>query len=229
MKNKIFKFRRWLKGFVLEQKCIPWFLWEKLYEYRAILFNINNQKYWNKVWGNEIGNIPDYRLYINKFNRITELTPSRSNVLDIGCGLGILMERLLNEKNCKVMGIDISKAAVEYVKKKGMNAIIKKVPPLPFRDSSFDIVIATEIIEHCSNPLTMLDEILRVLNNSGKFFITVPENHGPDSNREHLKKYTYNSIKKFVSLRVNKFNVEQITEDTGWSSNLLVYGIKTDM
>jgi SAM-dependent methyltransferase len=45
---------------------------------------------------------------------------------------------------------------------------------MPFEEQSFDSVVATEVLEHCPDPLVTLREIYRVLKPSGLFFFTVP-------------------------------------------------------
>lgn len=227
--------REYLKKFIFGQKCIPWFLskkWQtsylrsKLYECKALFFNTNTVQYWDNTWQQKMKNIPDYLLYRNKFDSIVSIVPSTKKVLDVGCGIGILMERLLKEKDCQVVGIDMSESAVEYIKKKGMEAKLAKVPPIPYPDNSFDVVIATEFLEHFTRPLLIFDELLRVLKNSGMFITSVPENHGFDTNREHVKKYTEASLCKVFSKRVKQTHILRIQEEHGWPLYLLAYGIK---
>lgn len=45
---------------------------------------------------------------------------------------------------------------------------------LPFKDNSFDTVIAGEVIEHVENPSFLLREINRVLEDKGKLIISTP-------------------------------------------------------
>lgn len=45
---------------------------------------------------------------------------------------------------------------------------------LPFKDNSFDHVIALDVIEHIKDDALFLNEILRVLKKRGKLFITTP-------------------------------------------------------
>jgi SAM-dependent methyltransferase len=45
---------------------------------------------------------------------------------------------------------------------------------MPLADESFDCAIATEVLEHCPEPLVTLREIRRILKTAGVFFFTVP-------------------------------------------------------
>lgn len=231
--HKIYSKR--LKDFVLEQRCIPWFIierWQKsfirnkLLEYKAMLFNINTSTYWDSVWEKESIDVPDFRLYFKKFSTIISVTPPKSKVLDLGCGLGILMERLVKEKGCDVSGIDISNNAVECIIKKGMKAKQGKIPPIPYQNETFDVVIATELLEHFNKPTLILKEMYRVVKKSGMVIVSVPENHGPDTNREHVKTYTYDSLENLISKITGDYKIIKIKEEKGWESHLLAIGYK---
>lgn len=45
---------------------------------------------------------------------------------------------------------------------------------LPFADATFDCVLCTEVLEHCSDPSDVLEEIARVLRPGGAVFLTTP-------------------------------------------------------
>ena len=47
--------------------------------------------------------------------------------------------------------------------------------PWPYDDASFDLVIASEVIEHLTqDPMHVISEANRVLSSKGKLFITTP-------------------------------------------------------
>ena len=72
-------------------------------------------------------------------------------VLDIGCGAGQL-SLALSQRNAAVIGIDVSSRMVELAKKRLGNQIDVRVhdlsQPLPFEDSSFDIVVASLVMHY---------------------------------------------------------------------------------
>lgn len=45
---------------------------------------------------------------------------------------------------------------------------------MPFEDNSFDSMMATEVLEHCPDPLLIVQEMKRVLKPGGVLFFTVP-------------------------------------------------------
>ena len=69
-------------------------------------------------------------------------------MLDIGCGIGDLLARLRDEKKCDVYGLDISSEAIERVRSRGMHGKVAKLPSIPYPAGYFDVVTATEVLEH---------------------------------------------------------------------------------
>src|SRR5690606_18508018 len=45
---------------------------------------------------------------------------------------------------------------------------------MPFEDSTYQTIMATEVLEHCPEPEIVLKEIYRILKPGGVFFFTVP-------------------------------------------------------
>jgi glycosyltransferase involved in cell wall biosynthesis/SAM-dependent methyltransferase len=91
-------------------------------------------------------------------------------VLDVGCGLGVYM-RHLEEVGYDAYGIDLSSFASKASKQSRASALF-----LPFRDSCFDVLISTHLIEHLT-PVEIGDflrEARRVLKNSGRIFLITP-------------------------------------------------------
>jgi len=112
---------------------------------------------------NEVYSKGDNKTNRIEFEIIASMVEYNSSVLDLGCGDGTLGEKLIKERNCKVVGIDISKVAVEYAKRKGVNAIVGDLDePLNFGDNTFDYVILCDVLEHLFDPIFALKEALRV-------------------------------------------------------------------
>jgi len=94
--------------------------------------------------------------------------------LDIGCGMGHLIS-LLQDKQW-IVGIDINHKLLKYGREhlQARNILTASATKLPFRDESFDWIIANQVIEHISNYHSFLDEALRVLKAGGRIFISTP-------------------------------------------------------
>lgn len=131
--------------------------------------------------------------------------PQQGKILDIGCGGGGNIARLLKRcPNGTVTGIDYSSVSVEKSKKVNAQAIQDgrckvvegSVAVLPFKENDIDMVTAFETIyfwpdiEHCFN------EVKKVLKPGGMFVI-VNEDDGLSGNNEKWEKliegmHTYN-------------------------------------
>jgi 2-polyprenyl-3-methyl-5-hydroxy-6-metoxy-1,4-benzoquinol methylase len=109
----------------------------------------------------------------------TLLTHHRAgaSVLDIGCATGSLLY-YLGQRGWHVTGVEISPCA-EYAKKE-RKLDIRSVPleENKFADSSFDVVLASHLIEHLNNPQSFLTETYRILKKDGRVFITTPNISG---------------------------------------------------
>lgn len=101
--------------------------------------------------------------------------PEGKRLLDIGCGVGDIAY-YLKRRGFSVKGIDFSKVAVQKSKEKGIDAGICDVDQvgLPFEGDSFDVIWATDVIEHVFDPMNLISEMARVIKPSGEIFITVP-------------------------------------------------------
>jgi ubiquinone/menaquinone biosynthesis C-methylase UbiE len=107
------------------------------------------------------------------------LPQSQDILLDIGCDTGEFTKIYLQEKKAKTAyGLDvnpdlISKANVnlgnENLKYFHYNGNI-----FPFEDNSFDLITATEVLEHVENENLFLSELYRVLKPKGKVLLSVP-------------------------------------------------------
>jgi 2-polyprenyl-3-methyl-5-hydroxy-6-metoxy-1,4-benzoquinol methylase len=104
-----------------------------------------------------------------------EAESTSNKLLDIGCGVGTISKELQN-LGYDVMGIDFSSVAVEKAKEKGINAICRDVDGggLDFPDNHFDVVWAGDVIEHVFDPISLFEEIRRVLKKDGVLLLTTP-------------------------------------------------------
>lgn len=109
-------------------------------------------------------------------------TTSRNfpNILDIGCGNGLFSIRFA-ESGSRVVGIDLSLAAIKKAKHEANNKrlhdldfLVGSAENLPFKDSSFDIVFHSEVLEHVEEPKLLVWESARVLKDGGSLVASVP-------------------------------------------------------
>lgn len=92
-----------------------------------------------------------------------------SRTLEVGCGAGVLRGRLPNW-----IGVDVSEAAVRRVPDRHP-AVVAAAEALPFSESTFDLVVMFNLIEHLSEPQLALDEAVRLLRPGGYLIIRSPQ------------------------------------------------------
>ena len=97
-----------------------------------------------------------------------------NNVLEIGCGVGMLSDHLSQKYDMNVFGIDIDHEQIEIAKKCFKNNTklsfsVESATNLPFENSSFDMVLSFNVIHHISSWKNVLKEVHRVLRPAGVF------------------------------------------------------------
>ena len=71
----------------------------------------------------------------------------------------------------QAIGVDVAEAALRRARSRHPGVEFLLVPldgPLPFEDGSFDLVWASEVIEHVSDTARWLSEVRRVLAPAGR-------------------------------------------------------------
>lgn len=101
------------------------------------------------------------------------------NVLDIGCGGGANIARML--RHCPdgiVCGLDASQESVDYARRKNRKLLDKRcfirlgnVRQMPYKDNTFDVVTAFETIYFWDDLAACFAEVFRILRPHGKFLI----------------------------------------------------------
>ena len=99
---------------------------------------------------------------------------NKPRVLDIGCATGSLLERLKG-RGWETTGIEISAAQAEYGRqKRGLDVRDLPLEENLFPAESFDVVLASHLIEHVNDPAALVHEVHRILAPGGRFFVTTP-------------------------------------------------------
>jgi SAM-dependent methyltransferase len=100
-------------------------------------------------------------------------------VLDLGCGDGRFTAELAGA-GAVAVGVEIARAAVDRAQANHPGLDFRLAPidgPLPLDDNAFELVWASEVIEHVADTARWLSEIRRVLVPGGRLLVTTPS-HG---------------------------------------------------
>lgn len=99
-----------------------------------------------------------------EYKVILKMIEPGASVLDLGCGDGELMFRLMSEKNARTQGIEIDEKAIYQCVGKGLSVFHGDVDSglSEYPDKSFDYVILNQSFQQVKNPDMVLNEALRV-------------------------------------------------------------------
>jgi SAM-dependent methyltransferase len=98
-------------------------------------------------------------------------------LIDIGCATGALLEKLRN-RGGESRGVEISPSA-EYARRtRGLDVRSIPLEECRFPAASFDVVLASHLIEHLNDPAGFTAEVYRILAPGGRFLVTTPNISG---------------------------------------------------
>src|SRR5271157_5658533 len=135
-----------------------------------------------------------------------------SKILDIGCSAGALLRELVRAGFVNARGIDKSKKAVEFCKAGGQkNVSLMDGARMGFGDAEFDLLIASNVLEHIENDRTALSEWHRVLKPGGRLLVFVPAFSFPWSGHDEANMHyrRYNRGELASKLRDGGFSIER--------------------
>ena len=102
---------------------------------------------------------------------ILELLPEPCRVLIVGAGRGG-MAKVLGAHGYDLTNIDLHP---EHFNVEGQECKqVDVMKGLPFKDNTFDLILAVEVMEHLENPWSFFGEAIRCLDNNGSFVFTSP-------------------------------------------------------
>lgn len=138
-------------------------------------------------------------------------------VLDIGCATGALLD-FLRGKGWSVTGVEISPSAEYAQKERKLDVRGTPLEECNFPAKSFDIVLASHLIEHLNNPRSFLKEVQRILKDNGRAYISTPNIAGFQSRLfgsrwrsaifDHLYLFSVDTLKKL--LKETGFKTERV-------------------
>lgn len=114
-----------------------------------------------------------------RYRMLSSKVPKGSKkVLDIGCGNGELI-CMLAEKGHKCVTLDLSKNRLakfkSRAKKLGVTQIQGDSTNIPLQDSSIDIIMCSEVLEHIKDYEKVLKQMNRILKPHGRIVVSVPD------------------------------------------------------
>lgn len=141
---------------------------------------------------------------------------SRLKVLDVGVGLGRLLERFPDFDR---FGVDISRGYLKHAKTKGIEVCMSRIEEIPYKEKYFDILVSSDVLEHVFDLNLVLKKIISVVKENGIIVIRVPYKEDLDGYTQadypydlvHLRNFDENSLKilfeKIFNIEVLEWNL----------------------
>ena len=152
--------RAWLARFALSHLKTFLAMWKLRnsiasadYDARAYESVVPLQRYWQR----------------RRYQVITTMAAGANRVLDVGCG----SSRIIGSG--RMVGLDIVLAKLRYARRYGNPLVHGSIFELPFKDSAFDCVICSEVIEHVPADQRVFSELERVLEAGGRLILGTPD------------------------------------------------------
>jgi len=154
---------------------------------------------------------------------IAHITPNVSAILDLGCGIGALTTQLAKRFPSTLMvGIDRSKYLLSRIpRKKNISTILGDIPTLPFRNQSFDLVVAVQVLHeifHFKGAKTLnraFQDVYHLLKKDGELIILDHFNPGDAPISFKLPEEMRNRLREFQSKFKPRKIIYHESED-GW-------------
>lgn len=125
------------------------------------------------------------------------------NILDVGCGKGRYLYKLLElNNNQDLHAVDISEKVMSQLPET-INKKVGTMMSLPFNDEEFDFVYTIEALEHSVNLSGALNELTRILKKGGTLLII-------DKNKSKLGRLKMPKWEQWFSSKDLKLDLEKL-------------------
>lgn len=202
-------------------------------KYNDLIWKNNENRYHHEEKGLTLDN-----LNVN-ISMLGSLICDDSCVLDVGCGEGKLA-KLIEQKNCKLYGIELDSAAIKYAISQNRYEDIFQlnIEDLAANEEEFrrfeenrfefDYIVLSDILEHTVNPTKALCDAAKYLKYFGKILISIPNVNNADIilnllrgrfnymqsgilDNTHTKYFTKTSFIEWIS-EINKISTNCVFE-----------------
>ncbi len=133
---------------------------------------------------------------------ISSLAISPRRTLDAGCGTGHNLEFLRNKTS--YAGMDVAHEALQFCRHNGIERLAQgNLEDVGFKDKSFDLILALDVIEHCEDPERAVSQFKRLLSDDGYLLVTAPAFRflwSPhDESLSHMRRYNKKDLEILLS------------------------------
>lgn len=131
----------------------------------------------NEAWVDVLLSPAETQFQTKDFSRLLDLLTSfqsSGRLLDVGCSIGRFLD-LARKRGFETIGLELSQKARRYAQETlELEVLDKTLEEIHFPEASFDVVIASGVLEHVVDPVQFLREVNRVLKIGGIILVGVP-------------------------------------------------------
>jgi 2-polyprenyl-6-hydroxyphenyl methylase/3-demethylubiquinone-9 3-methyltransferase len=100
---------------------------------------------------------------------------AEGTILELGCGEGILKDRLCPLKYSRYLGVDISSEAIHRAsyKQDEKSSFVREDARIYNPDQRFDVIVFNECLEYFQDPLSLVRRYQRFLEKKGVFIVSM--------------------------------------------------------
>lgn len=148
-----------------------------------------------------------------------------SRVLDVGCGIGLLLKKLKSMGFYKLEGIDFSEKAVNAVSEAGIACHKGVFTDLERENHGYDLIFMNNYLEHTLNPLNELKKARALLKDKGALLGKAPNFDSFDRflfgrywGGNHVPRHTF---------QFNASNLRSLLKEAGFKTIKILYPLDT--
>jgi len=123
----------------------------------------------------------------SKFKQVLQYSKKTGRVLDIGCGIGEVID-VFKDNGWDCHTIEVNPAAIRWLKTRNIHPFVGPFNQYPVQEK-FDVIMAWGVVEHVVDPIDFLKKVFSQLNPGGVFVSEVP------SGQSLLLDYCRNTLK----------------------------------
>ncbi len=133
-----------------------------------------------------------------------------SEILEIGCSGGVLLEFLRQNGFQNLSGLDISKKAIDLCKRRNLKNTFVMDALKPNLNKTYDVIIASDVLEHLEDDSQALSEWNKLLKVNGKLLVFVPAFNFLWSSHDVVNKHYRRYSKKQLTTLLSESNFKII-------------------
>lgn len=186
-------------------------------------------EHWERKIINKTEQKRKYKIALKHSKILAKYIHKNNSILDIGCGSGDFLRQLKKEGFQALSGVEPNKAMQQSIKQELNICIYGDVSEI--KQQKFDCISLVKVIEHLSDPSSVINRSNELLNENGLLFLVFPRIGGIGEKimkekyygfqKEHINWFTKNTIIKF--LEKHNFKVVNIKTEKTDAYQILSY------